>query len=237
MIKSQKMCNEIKFSFIFLVFGIMVSISCNNESTIISPVGGHQLINMKDGTEIMLGPESMAKYNDSPFGSPGSIHLEGEAEIKVKPGNQITIRTPNGIVNAQGSSFRVHSRRSDMNVHCMTGKVEVSNIDGGTPKVLVGGEYAIYRGKNLAVSGPKRIDQMTNDKYWVFSSASLSFVLESITAQYGVSFNGDDANLNKVFSGFVPRDELEIALSIALRSSNIDYNSNGSVYTLTERTN
>jgi len=206
----------------FIIFSCQES-----DMTLSAPVGGYQVLNLKNGNTIKVGPDSKITYNSK------KVFLDGEAEFDLRPDAHMEISTANGIIKAEDALIRVNSRRTTMNAFCKKGKMNTSNVDGSAEKELSEGGYVIYRGKNLAHAGTKNLEQMTDDKKWVFSSSSLKFILEAISAQFGVSFEYGDANLNKVFSGFVPRDDLQIALSIVLRSSNIEYNGNGSVYTLT----
>lgn len=217
-------------TFTAMVLSFLLLSSCTEkEKEMIAPKGGYQVIPMDNGIEVKLGPDSKAIYKSSG----AALSVDGEAEIRVPEGKKITVNTPNGIVNAQQSLFRLHSRRTTLIVQCKEGSVSTSNIDGGAPKDLIGGNECVYNGKNLADFSEKTVEQMTNDKYWVFNSASLRFILEALTAQYGVDFNNEGANINKVFSGFVPRDEIEIALNIVLRSSGVSYSEQGGAYVLT----
>jgi len=211
----------------------LVLFSCEEkESEIISPSGGYQEIIFNNGTNVKLGPQSKATFKKSS----SQMYLEGEAFLNVAPGETLFVLTTNGKVRAETGQYRIHSRRSTMNVFVISGKATSSNIDDQVSKELTDEMYAIYNGKNLADTNKKAIEQMTNDKYWVFNSASIKFILECITAQYGVTFKEGDANINKVFSGFVPRDDLQIALSIVTRSLGIEYQEENSTYILSNST-
>tara|TARA_B100000497_G_C7607036_1_gene364540 strand:+ start:188 stop:874 length:687 start_codon:yes stop_codon:yes gene_type:complete len=224
--------NVIKvFTVLFLFSGFFVSCS-EKVQELRSPSGGYQEISFNNGTEVKLGPDSKASYSLSS----SEMVLEGEAVLNVTPGRSFKISTPNGIVSTETGEYRIHSRRTTMNVFVISGKANTSNIDGGAAKELTDKMYAIYNGKNLADANTKAVEQMTNDKYWVFNSASIKFVLECIAAQYGISFEEGDAKLNKVFSGFVPRDDLQIALSIVTRSLSLEYQEDGSRYLLSNAT-
>ena len=214
----------------FLLFAsLSLFFACGDaEQELISPKGGYQQIDLKSGTSIKLGPQSKAIYKLSS----DQVKLEGEGIIKVPSGKTVTILTPNGKFVGEAGEFRIHSRRTTMNVFVLNGKGTASNIDGEAAKELTSETFAIYNGKNLAHSDKKSLEQMTNDKYWVFNSASVRFILESLAAQYSITFEWSDANLNKVFSGFVPRDDIQIALSIVLRSVGLEYEENGSTYVL-----
>jgi len=213
---------------IYLMISATLMISCEEKDQVMtSPRGGYQIIKLDNGTSINLGPESKATYKLSS----NQIMLEGEAILDVNPPNTLTVITSNGKMVAQPGEYRVHSRRTTMNVSVLNGKATTSNIDDTAPKELTSKMIAIYNGKNLAHSGEKELEQMSNDKYWVFNSASVRFILESLSAQYSMDFVEGDANLNKVFSGFVPRNDIQIALSIVLRSVGLEYEeSDGKLY-------
>lgn len=223
--------NQLLFKYVIVFLSLSWALaSCNEaEKEMISPQGGYQDIQLKDGTLVKLGPESKALYKESS----NEMKVEGEAILKVASGKSLSVTTPNGIIVAQSGDYRIHSRRTTMIAFAMDGSAITSNIDGGAERSISGGMYSIYNGKNLAHVGDKAIEQMTNDKYWVFNSASLKFVMESIAAQYGITFDYGEADLNKVFSGFVPRNDIQIALSIVIRSLGLEYQEENGVYTLT----
>ena len=92
--------------------------------------------------------------------------------------------------------------------------------------------FAIYSGKNLSEFGSLNKERMPNDEHWIFRSASLAFVLECVEAQYGIKFDASSANINQTFSGLIPREDLQIALSILLRPLRIEYQINQNTYVL-----
>ena len=206
----------------------LLTACADKEQEMISPSGGYQEIVLNNGSKIRLGPKSLGRYK----ASGKQLYLEGEAELNVAPGKTLDVLTTNGQVKAESGNYRIHSRRSTLVVMVMDGKATTSNVDGGASQELTSEMYAIYNGKNLADANTKTTQQMTNDKYWVFNSSSIQFILESISAQYGVTFEDGDANLNKVFSGFVPRDDIQIAMSILTRSLGLEYVEEGSNYVL-----
>ncbi|MEE9372935.1 MAG: FecR domain-containing protein [Saprospiraceae bacterium] len=223
---------NLRFSMLICLFSFLLTFCGEKEQELISPSGGYQHIEYKNGTIVKLGPQSKAYYHLSS----NEINLTGEAILEVAPDKELNVTTPNGIVNAQSGNYRIHSRRTSLNVFVLNGKAISTNIDGTAKKELTDGMFAIYNGKNLAHFDKKKVEQMTNDKYWVFTSASILFILESLTAQYGVTFDKADANINKVFSGFIPRDDLQIALSILTRSIGLEYVQEGSNYIFSDAT-
>jgi hypothetical protein len=205
-------------SLILLVCLLSFTIGCGpSEKKFSSPAGSHMTTTIDDKLTITLGPASNVTC------STDQCTLEGEALFELKPGVTFTVKTANGIAKGESGTFRVESRRSTMNVSCISGKVKTSNIDGAAEKEIGGLEFVSYRGKNLANHAVKRFDQMTNSKYYFFDSESLLYVMECLEAQFGVKFNMEGINTNLNFSGMIPRDEMEIAFGIVFTPLRISY--------------
>ena len=207
----------------------------SSSTTIKSHPGNEKRLELNDGTIIELGPSSTLSYNKLFHRFSPKITLDGEAWSKVKPSSNLIVKTANGIVNGDGGTFRVMSRRSTMEVFCEQGKVQTSNVDGKVKKELVGGQYVNYDGKSIRTSSTKKLNQMTSDKYYMFDSASLLYVLEAIESQYAIQINTNGINTNRSFDGAVTREYQDVALSVVLRPLNINYEVNGSEVTLSEK--
>ena len=218
-----------------LSIAIISIVITSSSTTVKSHPGNEKRIELNDGTIIELGPSSTLSYNKFFHRFSPKVELVGEAWSKVKPASSLIVKTANGFANGDGGTFRVMSRRTTMEVFCEQGKVQTSNVDGEAKKELVGGHYVNYAGKSIRTSGAKKLNQMTSDKYYMFDSASLLYVLEAIESQYAIKFNTDGINTNRSFDGAVTREYQNVALSVVLRPLNINYDINGSEVTLSEK--
>ncbi|MEL6668220.1 MAG: FecR domain-containing protein [Bacteroidota bacterium] len=196
--------------------------------TISTLAGQQELIALPDGSTALLNGQSTLQYNSRLWSWGRTLSLTGEGFFEVEKGEEFTVQTELGEVEVLGTSFNVYSRKTDFEVHCLTGRVSVGGQDGVEEVVLAPGEAITYRsgeGNLIAFdssSGPAW--QSGENRY---KSASIMRVIRDLEAQFGLVFDVDFIDRDQQFSGVFIHADVDQALDMVFAPMGISYTRNG----------
>ena len=212
---------------IVLIIGVasMLKFSINGYST---SIGQKTTIDLPDGSKVTLNAETEMQYSTLDFGlfNNRSLKLKGEAYFEVQKGADFMVETENGTVQVLGTTFNVFSRGDRLNVHCFTGKVEVS-LESNDSRVIEGGNSAESLNKKfLSPNNPSEFSDL--QPKWihnesVFSEDPLIEVLQEFERQYEIKFIYPNSISSHRFTGGFPHSDFDTAFEI-LKTSIEGYN-------------
>jgi len=172
---------------------------------------------LPDGqSKIILAAFSNVSWQKSTWENDGRvIRLEGKAYFDVEPGSPFEVLTKTGDVEVLGTTFDVANYEKSLQVTCYTGKVKAV-IDNDSERIVKGGESILF----FEDQWEPKLTIHEEFPLWIsdeihFNNAPLAQVLNSISAEYELTFDKKNINLDRRFSGVIPKDDLESALNIA----------------------
>ena len=182
--------------------------------------GENQLVDLEDGSSILLNDGSSISFKEGNFEERRLIHLKGEAFFDVEPGAPFIVESALGKVTVLGTAFNVNAWKDVLLVECYEGRVEVEQA---------GGKQVISKGEAIALSqsGDLMVERILyQEPHWtkgvsVFKNRPLSQVLYELGRQYDVEVEMSISE--KVFSGQFTHSKLEEALDEICRPLGLQY--------------
>ncbi len=184
---------------------------------------GEQItVTLPDGSEMMLNAKSKASFDRKDWQNSRIVTLEGEAYFKVKKGSKFTVVTRNGEVSVLGTQFNVHSQNSFFEVACYEGKVSVTNTEH--KEILTAGKAF----RNLKNTPSESWTFNAQEPSWInntssFRSTPVRYVFQELQEQYNIQVDTSDINLETIYTGTFPNDNIEVALKTVFSTLGIDY--------------
>lgn len=189
--------------------------------------GETRTVSLPDGSSVTINARSSLAYNKDEWDNNRFLEIEGEAYFEVVKGKTFEVKTLEGVsVKVLGTRFNVRQREKYLAVECFEGSVSV------IPKDLNDKSYVLKENDGLfSNNGELLLSQVeTKEPSWVrgkatnFKNAPLGEVLEAISAQFGVSFQFDEAiNLDQKFTGSFVHSNVELALKMVCDPLNISF--------------
>ncbi|MBQ4820618.1 FecR family protein [Aquimarina sp. MMG016] len=199
-------------------FGIL------NSSKSYQTAYGEQLaVTLPDGSKIQLNADSELTHKRFFWINNRDVNLKGEAYFEVEKGGDFVVKTSQGSISVLGTKFNIKTRGKALEVNCFEGAVRFDKLDTD--------EYRILK-KNDRITLYN--DQINNEKTeethpnWmkgisVFKEKPLHEVIDEIRIQYNVTFQVNDTDLSKLFTGSFLHDDIEKALKSTLTPMGISY--------------
>ena len=168
---------------------------------------------LPDGSNVMLNANSELAFYPDQWGKKREVSLKGEAFFQVAHGSRFTVQTQKGEVAVLGTSFNVKDRKSQFEVQCFTGKVQVAVSRQQAVEILhpQTGVRMYENGQLTLFDFPS-----TQTADWVegrfsFKNRDFNLVIEELERQFDVeiSMNG---NSDKAFTGTFFTGDLNEAL-------------------------
>lgn len=194
------------FSFTFL-FKTNFSAENGTETTLFLP----------DQSEVILNSGSKLSYRKWNWENDRLLELEGEAFFKVAKGKKFEVNTVDGKVTVLGTQFNVKQRNNRFEVTCYEGKVKVAYRNKIV--ILTAGMKTIFENdKNIEVPNESNNQpEWINDEI-VFFKENLNNIISEIERKYNVSIELNSNNSQQVFSGYIPSDDINVALEILTKT-------------------
>jgi len=177
------------------------------------------------GSQVQLNAASKVIWNPTEWKQQRRLTLEGEAFFDVKKGATFVVETSVGNVRVLGTSFNVYQRGNELEVKCVTGKVEVTSPNIDESVVLTPGEgIAIHEALD-----PNRIRFDTGSGIgWLNSTFSfrdeeLGDILDEIERQYDVEIEASDEIRSVRFNITFQKDRLDSTLYMICWPNNFEY--------------
>lgn len=204
---------------------------------------------MKDGSKIILQPNSSIRYDNRFNDSLREVYLEGEAffDVKRNPQKPFLVYNGNLITKVLGTSFVIgtNTKTGYIEVAVKTGRVQVyenSKQVAGVAQIesviLTPNQKAIYQVERrilqaTLVAMPMPIQAATNivtveASHFVYEQEKLLAVFKELEDAYGIEIVVENTNLNNcVFTGDVSSQDLFTKLRIICLTTNSSYEING----------
>jgi len=177
---------------------------------------------LPDQSEVILNAGSRLTYHKRTFAGKRSIHLYGEALLKVKKGSAFSITTSAGIIEILGTELNILSREDVFKVTCISGRVKVTS--SGQSQEIGPGEKAELKGdllvKQSNVATERIISWQTGSFY--FEDTPLLYIFEEIERQYNVSIESQGLE-KRIFTGSFSNKNLGETLNIVCIPMELSY--------------
>jgi ferric-dicitrate binding protein FerR (iron transport regulator) len=211
---------------ILIVFVVSFLVYQNNSETeYYSGFGETKEILLPDGkSTVILGSNStIALKRKSWKKSKRHIALTGKAHFKVEKGNPFRVETVNGTVEVLGTQFDVNQFDENLQVVCYEGSVRATS-NAMEALIIKSGESSIFFNNAWE---EKQVVELQEPK-WIldevkFEKAPISLVIKELIAIYDITFDRGNLNLQRRFTGAIPKDNLKQALQIVFGTLGIEY--------------
>jgi transmembrane sensor len=168
---------------------------------------------LPDDSEVVLNAGSEIHYKKWNWDSNRNLELDGEAYFKVAKGQKFEVSTKHGKVSVLGTQFDVKSRNDRFDVACYEGRVMVKYNNA---------EVIITKGQSVAFANGQEIDvpqNQTSEPEWLheklaFQKENLQDIVDELARQYNVEITLKATPSAQLFTGVLPRKNLDEALQI-----------------------
>ncbi len=175
-----------------------------------------------EGTKVALSPGSALAFKTEDWKKERTIQLQGQAFFDVTKGLPMFIHTEGGTIAVLGTQFDVWEMGAWMRVQCFEGKVKVSV--GSEAKILGAMEMVFVNKNSLSlVSAFRETKPDWQRQERVFQKIPINLVLKDLERFYAIEFDASAVRLNDAFSGVLPTQDLDRALTYLTRSMNWQY--------------
>jgi len=207
-----------------LVIGLGITFIMQNfaTQTQYAANGKKTTFSLPDNSEVVLNAGSEIEYKKRNWDNNRNLELHGEAYFRVAKGKKFEVTTDLGKVAVLGTQFNVKARKNRFDVTCFEGRVKVNYKNKEV--ILTHGQSAIFEnGKqiNAIVNSPKP-EWLENQI--AFNTENLRNILDEIQRQYNVSIEVKTKDSDKLFTGKIPTDNLDVALQIIATTYQLEPN-------------
>lgn len=175
---------------------------------------------LPDSSKVVLNNNSEVQFKSFNWKNNRNIMLKGSAYFHVSKGNKFVVSTDLGKVSVMGTQFVVKSQNNNFNVTCYEGKVKVNYRDKET--ILTKGMIVNFENGTQTNTFTKEVNPYEIDALLVFKDEKLENILSKLEEVYHVKITSK-ATSSELFTGKLPSDNLDIALSIIASTYNMKY--------------
>ncbi|MGL1884912.1 MAG: FecR domain-containing protein [Reichenbachiella sp.] len=220
---------------IVLILAVGAMWLLNSEVSYSTEIGQTMEVELPDGSIAVLGPNSELSWSSDDWTiEQRSLSLQGKGHFEVKKGSPFSVNTDNGSVEVLGTSFDIVMYDIAMQVTCYEGKVRAKGLNKESI-ILTKGESSHF--KNGKWEGKILIEH--SEPYWImaeptFKNAPLELVILELENLYGAKISVGNINMERRFTGSIPKDDLKQALKIVFTTLGIQYEVKGNQVFLSE---
>lgn len=183
------------------------------------PNGAMAAFALPDGSQVEVNAGSDISWHPYWWRFSREVQLSGEAFFEVEKGETFAVISEQGRTEVLGTSFNVYAREDGYRVLCLTGKVSVTEPQGGnvilTPEMFAGTEVA--QGELLQIEEFSR-DAVLSWRLnrFIYNSTPLEKVFRDVERHYDIRILVDSDSLtDRLYTGLFersvsPEDALEI---------------------------
>lgn len=191
--------------------------------------GQRSIIQLSDGTKIILNANSTIKYPKT-FGAIRNVELEGEAyfEVMKNPKKPFIVHTGSFTTQVLGTSFNVntHIEPDKIEVALVEGRVKVNDQLSGNHLTLMPNEKVVFdKVSKKLLKSDFDAESLTSWKDGIlkFKDASFEEIAKEVYATYGITMMNTTAQKNWKYTGeFKNTDYISIVKSICF-THNLKY--------------
>lgn len=208
------------------------------------PNGERASVTLPDGSTVELNSNSRLSYSPQGFlGDSRDLTLDGEGFFSVvkKEGKRFVVHSVLVDVEVTGTSFDLLTRSKEncASIYLESGEVEILANGTGQHLAMTPGQLAVFdaQSRNFVISND---DKPNNIAAWRIGECSfvnrpLSEVAKTLSSNYGILVSCSSQELNNIpFTGTLPTDNLQEAISILTISLSLKSNIQESYVTLSK---
>lgn len=198
---------------LIISFGLFFAYQSNNNIHIESD-NLVQNVFLPDNSEVTLNKNAEIKFQKWFWNNNRNVNLKGEAYFKVAKGKTFEVTTKLGKVTVLGTQFNVNSKDNTFEVTCYEGKVKVNYKN---EELLLTKGMLVSFEKNTKTEGVTtsvKPNWTLDDTVMQFSEQTLQNVISEIEITYGVSIKVNSIETKQLFTGKLPKQNLDVALKI-----------------------
>ncbi|TYA92239.1 FecR family protein [Seonamhaeicola marinus] len=198
-------------SVIVVGLGLYFAMFTNDSGSVQTLAGEKTTFELPDSSIVELNSLSSVTYNPKTWETERTLKLDGEAYFKVEKGSAFKVKTKAGYVTVLGTQFNVKQREKYFEVQCFEGVVSVE-VDTLYRKLKAGDIFLILN-DNFKESKTLDTFPMWTKNMSDFKAVPVAHVLSEIERQYNVQVVHQNTNIDRLFTGSFPHDNLEEALT------------------------
>lgn len=207
---------------ILLVLGLFYGL--NTTKTYETSIGEQLAISLPDGSTVKLNANSKMSHKRFFWKNNRSLNLKGEAYFEVQKGSDFKVTTSYGNVTVLGTKFNIKTREHIFELNCFEGAVRFDQKETNAHKTLHQNDQIIIsngaiKDTKITLTTPSWINGLS-----IFENRPLKEVLNELSSYYAITFNTENIDDTKLFSGSFVHNDLEKALRATLTPMGIVYN-------------
>jgi ferric-dicitrate binding protein FerR (iron transport regulator) len=204
-----------------LIYTLFIKSDITTYSTV---AGQTKEIELPGGSIVQLNTNSQISFEQKKWTRKRKVKLRGNAYFKVKKGKPFTVESPQGQVEVKGTAFEINDGTGYYSVRCTEGHVQVAMDLNDLHELVAGQALTHSTGEETKISN---IDQgqfpsWSNSKN-KFIDAPLSQVFDAMKGVFEVTFEFNDIDLERKFTGEFLHSDIEIALKMVCTPMQIDF--------------
>ncbi len=172
-----------------------------------------RIIELADGSQVRLMPDSKLKYHPASEGASLNryVKLEGDGFFDIAPQREgFTVDLPTAVVVVLGTSFGIQATEDVANVYLATGRLSVASHSARSrPVVLDPGEATAVR-RDALPDAPRETD-LADALSWtgllVFNETPVSVVAEHLSRVFEIRVIADERLLAETVTGTFDRSQ------------------------------
>ena len=183
-----------------------------------------QTVSLPDNSEVIVNKNSYIEYKTFFWKNNRAIDLKGEAYFKVAKGKTFEVNTNLGKVTVLGTQFNVNSKDNTFEVTCYEGKVKVNYKNHElilTKGMLVTFENDSKKEGKTTLSMP---NWASDEIEMSFTNQNLKTIITDIENTYNVTIKTNTIATEQLFTGKLPRNNLDVALQIIASTYHLQIN-------------
>ena len=182
-----------------------------------------QTFSLPDHSKVVLNPNSELSYHPFNWEQNRKISLKGSAYFHVSKGRKFEVATELGKVSVLGTQFVVSSINKKFHVRCYEGKVKVSYKQ--KEAILTKGMAVKFENDKQYNTFSQEINPYEKPTFLVFKNEKLDVILSHLMEVYHIKIISNTTS-NEFFTGKIPTDNLDIALSIISSTYHLTFQKN-----------
>ena len=182
-------------------------------------------ITLPDGNSIIqLASNSKIQFAHEGWEDSRTVELEGRAYFIAAVGKRFQVKFKRGTVKVLGTRFEINSNDVIVNIRCFEGTIQATNDISGTVHILKEKEELISSSKgNWEKSGFDESIPSWLDGTNTFQNVPLFHVIDILESIYGIKVIDNGTDLERLYSGTFPSDDLSLSLELIFQPFGIEY--------------